>query len=131
MALYLLDTGILIRHLRGQRATVRLLRALGGKSRLAVCAVSRTEIGARMLPHERQDTRRLLSRLETIPVDHTIADRAGDLIRRAHSQGRSLHLGDALIAATAARRGLTLITLNVRHFVGLGLSLYPLPEHLD
>ena len=84
-----------------------------------------------MLPHEAQDTRRLLSRLETIPIDRTIADRAGDLIRRAHSQGRTLHLGDALIAATASRCGLTLITLNVSHFSGLGLSLYSLPEGLN
>jgi predicted nucleic acid-binding protein len=131
MAMYLLDTGILIRHLRGQRAIVRLLRGLGGKSRLAASVVTRTEIRARMLPHEARDTQRLLSRLETVPVDRAIADRAGDLIRRAHGQGRTLHLGDALIAATAARRGLTLITLNVDHFAGLGVSLYPILEYLD
>jgi predicted nucleic acid-binding protein len=131
VALYLLDTGILIRHLRGQRATVHLLRGLGGKSRLAVSVVSRTEIRARMLPHEARDTRRLLSRMETVPVDRAIADRAGDLIRRAHGQGHTLHLGDALIAATAARRGLTLITLNTGHFTRLGVSLYPILEHLN
>ena len=90
MALYLVDTGILIRHLRGQRAMVRLLRGLGGKSRLAASVVSRTEIRARMLPHEVQNTQWLLSRLETVPVDRAIADRAGDLIRRAHNQGRTL-----------------------------------------
>jgi len=32
MATYLLDTGILIRHLRGQKAAVRLLRGLGGSA---------------------------------------------------------------------------------------------------
>ena len=33
MPTYLLDTCILLRHLRGQRAVVRLMRGLGGKNR--------------------------------------------------------------------------------------------------
>ena len=131
MAAYVVDTGILIRYLRGRRRFVRLVRSLGGRDRLAISAVTRTEIRAGMLQHQTRDTRRLLSRMETVPVDRAIADRAGDLIRRAHGQGHTLHLGDALIAATAARRGLTLITLNIGHFAGLGVSLYPILEHLE
>lgn len=130
MAAYLLDTGILIRHLRGRKAVVRLLRGLGSKDRLAISAVTRAEIRAGMRQHEDRATRRLLARLETIPVDQEIADRAGDLIRRAHSQGRTLHLIDALIGATATQRGITLVTLNLVDFEGLGLSLYPLPDDL-
>ena len=130
MAAYLLDTGILIRHLRGQKAAVRLLRGLGGKSRLAISAVTRAEIRAGMRQPEDRATRRLLARLETIPLGRQIADRAGDLIRHARAQGRSLHLADAIIAATAAQRGLTLLTLNTSDFEGLGLSLYPLPDDL-
>ena len=131
MAAYLLDTGILIRHLRGQKAAVRLLRGLGGKSRLAISAVTRAEIRAGMRQPEDRATRRLLARLETIPLDRQIADRAGDLIRHARAQGCSLHLAYAIIAATAAQRGLTLLTLNTSDFEGLGLSLYPLPDDLN
>ena len=124
MAAYLLDTGLLLLHLRGQRRYVRLIRELG-KGSLLICAVTRTELYAGMLPHERWDTRRLLARMETVPVDRAIADRAGDLIHRAHSQGRTLHVADALIAATAVQQGVTLVTLNVRHFEGLGVRLFP------
>jgi len=125
MAGYLLDTGILLRHLRGQRRYVRLLRELG-KRRLAICVVTRTEVFAGMRPHEERNTRRLLGRMETIPVDGEIADRAGDLIRRARGQGRTLHVPDALTAATAIQYKATLVTLNVRHFAGLGVRLYPI-----
>lgn len=130
MAAYLLDTGILIRHLRGQRAAVRLLRSLGRKDRLAISAVTRAEVRAGMRDHEDHATRRLLSRLETVPIGPEIADRAGDLVQRAQGQGRTLHLIDALIAATAAEHHMTLLTLNVVDLKGLGLSLYPLPDDL-
>lgn len=130
MAAYLLDTGILIRHLRGQKPFVRLLRGLGSKSRLAISAVTRTEIRAGLRQPEDRATRRLLARLETIVLDRQIADRAGDLIRYVRGQGRMLHLADAIIAATAIQRGLALITLDQSDFEGLGLSLYPLPDDL-
>ena len=130
MTAYLLDTGILIRHLRGCKAVIHMLRALGGRDVLAISAVTRAEIRAGVRQEEDQATRRLLSRLKTVPVDAEIADRAGDLIRRAHRQGRTLHLADALIAATALRQRLSLITLNRSDFEGLGISLYPLPDDL-
>jgi predicted nucleic acid-binding protein len=130
MAAYLLDTGVLIRHLRGKKAAVRLLRSLGRRDRLAISAVTRAEVRAGMRDHEEQATRRLLSRLETVPVGPEIADRAGDLVRRAHGQGRTLHLIDALIGATAAEHRMTLVTLNVVDLRGLGISLYSLPDDL-
>ena len=126
MAAYVVDSGILIRHLRGQRSLVRLLRELGRKQDLAISAVTRTEIWAGALEGQAYTTRRLLGRLQTIPVDRDIADRAGDLIRRTHEQGRTLHMADGLIAATAIQQGMTLVTLNVRHFAGLGVRLYPI-----
>jgi predicted nucleic acid-binding protein len=126
MAAYLLDTGILIRHLRGQRVCVRLVRELGRKQRLMISAVTRTEVWAGALEGQTYVTRRLLGRMETVPVDRAVADRAGDLIRRARGQGRTLHVVDALIAATALQQNATLVTLNVRHVAGLGVRLYPI-----
>jgi predicted nucleic acid-binding protein len=130
MAAYLLDTGILIRHLRGRKGAVRLLRDLGSRDRLAISAVTRAEIRAGMRGGEDRATQRLLARLGTVPVDQEIADRAGALLQRAHNQNRTLHLIDALIAATAAQHGMTLLTLNLADYEGLGLSLYPLPDDL-
>ena len=130
MAAYLLDTGILIRHLRGRKVVVHMLRALGSRDVLAVSAVTRAEIRAGVRQEEDLATRRLLSRLKTVPVDAKIADRAGDLILRARRQGRTLHLADALIAATAVQQRLSLVTLNKSDFEDLGISLYPLPDDL-
>ena len=130
MAAYLLDTGLLIRHLRGRMPAVRLLRGLGRQDRLAISAVTRAEIRAGMRQPEGRATQRLLARLDTVPVSADIADLAGDLVRRARSRGRTLHVLDALIGATAVQLGVTLITLNLADFQGLGLSLYPLPDDL-
>jgi predicted nucleic acid-binding protein len=130
MAALLVDTGILIRHLRGRRGAVRLLRELGSRDRLAISAVTRAEIRAGMRGDEDRATRRLLARLETVPVDAEIADRAGALLRQAHNRARALHVIDALIAATAVQRSMTLVTLNQADLQGLGLSLYPVPDDL-
>ena len=130
MAAYLLDTGILIRHLRGRKAVVHMLRVLGSRDVLAISAVTRAEIRAGVRQEEDQATQRLLARLKAVPIDAEIADWAGDLILRARRQGRTLHLADALIAATAVQQRLSLVTLNRSDFEGLGISLYPLLDDL-
>ncbi|MBN1937084.1 MAG: PIN domain-containing protein [Anaerolineae bacterium] len=130
MSAYLLDTGILLRHLRGQKTVVHLLREIGSAQRLAISVITRAEVCAGIRQDEEQVTRHLLARLETLPADQHTADWAGLLIRRARSQERSLQLADAFIAGAAIQHNLTLVTLNPTDFRGLGLSLYPLPDEL-
>ena len=83
MANHLLDTGLVLRHLRGQRSTVRLMRGLAQLSRLSIASVTRLEVHAGMHPEERYATQKLLARLATIDLDRDIADRAGDMIAEA------------------------------------------------
>ncbi len=129
MAHYLLDTGLVLRHLRGQRRAVRLLSGLGKLGRLSVSAVTRLEVHAGMRPEERYATTKLLSRFITFDVDRELADRAGDLIRERQDHGSPLTVPDAIIAATALAYGLSLVTLNQADFAGIpGLSLAPLPD---
>ena len=129
MARYLLDTGLVIRHLRGQRKVVRVLRGLGKEGRLSISAITRLEVRAGMVPEERYATQKLLSRFVTCEVDSAVADRAGDLIARKRAEGVTIAVPDAIIAATAIQQGLSLVTLNPAHFIGLaGLSLVPWPE---
>jgi hypothetical protein len=71
------------------------------------------------------DTRKFLSRFQTIPLDAHIGQRAGQLIRQQRAQGRALGIPDAIIAATALQHGLTLVTFNPRDFDLPGLQLYP------
>lgn len=55
-----------------------------------------------------------------LSIDLATADRWGRLLAQA---GRPLPAIDALLAATAFRHDLTLVTRNIRDFVGLGLEL--------
>ena len=124
-ARYLLDSGLLIRHLRGLPEAVRLLRGLGRRERLAIAAVSRLEIHAGMREHERYKTQKLLSRFVTLEMGADIADRAGDYIQEYRSRGVALSVPDAIIAATAIQHSLTLVTFNPKDFPMPGLSLFP------
>jgi tRNA(fMet)-specific endonuclease VapC len=124
MTKYLVDTGVLIRHLRGQKMAVRLLRGLVREGHLYVATVTRLEIFAGTPPIEEYKTRKVLSRLIDLDMDRTIADRAGEYV---YLSSHALQLPDAIIAATATIHHLTLLTLNVKHFRSIpGLSLYPL-----
>jgi predicted nucleic acid-binding protein len=126
MSHYLIDTGLLLRHVRGQRSATRALRGYGQMGRLAISAITRLEVHAGMRPDERYATVRLLSRFVTIDVDRDVADRAGDLVRERNTRGAPIGVADAIIAATAMTRGLTLVTLNHAHFQGIpGLSVAP------
>ncbi len=132
MGSYLLDSGLVIRHLRGRRQIVQFIRSLGSLGRLAIATITRLELHAGMAPDERYATQKLLSRFVTMPMDRDIADRAGDLIRESRNKGIVIAVPDAVIAATAITHNLTLVTLNTEHFIGLsGISLAPLPEGLS
>jgi hypothetical protein len=125
MAGYLLDSGVVIRHLRGDPTAVQLLRELGRRARLSASVVTHLEVSAGMRAHEEYHTRRLLSRFTAYVVDRSIAERAGEILRRYPDRG--IGVSDAIIAATAIQHGLTLVTLNARHFPAPEVTLYSPP----
>jgi predicted nucleic acid-binding protein len=51
-----------------------------------------------------------------LPVDHTVADRWGDVVARREAAGRPIGVMDAFIAATANVHGLKLVTRNDSDF---------------
>jgi predicted nucleic acid-binding protein len=120
MADYLLDSNVLIQHLRGHQSTTALLTRLALKGQLGIVAISRTEILAGMREHEREATLRFLNSLACYVVDRPVADLAGEWLRRYRQQGVTLDVADALIAAAAHHYDLILLTYNPRHF--------PMPE---
>ena len=126
MADYLLDTSVLILHLRERPEITMLLTQWGKEGVLCISVVTRTEIVAGMRPHEEERTLELLDSLENIPVDEAIADHAGRLIYQYARQGVQLSFPDAVIGATALHHDLTLVTTNPRHFPMPELRLYPL-----
>lgn len=127
MSRHLLDSGPVIRHLRGHRETVQLLRGLGKMERLGISTVTRIEVHAGLKPEQRYGTRKLLARFITYEVDRDIADRAGDLIAESRARGIVRSIPDAIIASTAITHRLTLVTYNIAHFADIpGLSVLSL-----
>lgn len=120
MADYLLDSNVLILHLREDPRATGLLTQWAKRHALYISVITRTEILAGMRPSEEVTTAELLTSLISLPVDSAIADEAGRLIYRHARRGLHISFPDALIAATALLHELTLVTTNVKHF--------PLPE---
>ena len=58
-----------------------------------------------------------------LPVDSETARVWGELTARAQQQGRTVHVADGLIAATALRHGLHIMTRNVSDFEPTGALL--------
>ena len=107
MANVLVDSDILIDHLRGHRRFVR------GKDTVHVSAITRAELFSGRASEERV-IRRLLEAMADLPVDAAVAERAGRIRRTT-----AVRLPDALIAATAIEHGLVLLTRNERDFAGI------------
>jgi len=104
MADLLVDTDVFIDHLRGTAP----LQA--GRNRLFYSVVTRAELFAGKGTNE--DTiQQVLSPFVEIAVDRAIAEEAGRIRRRSR-----MALPDALIAATAGSRRLTILTRSQRHF---------------
>jgi predicted nucleic acid-binding protein len=116
MADYLLDTGILIRHLRNRPGYRELMYRLAQEGRLYIASFTRLEIVRGMRDHEREATFALLDALRTHPLDAPTADLAGEMIRTWQRKGITLSGPDAVIAASAIRCGAVLVTTNPRHF---------------
>ncbi len=116
-----LDSDILIWHLRGEKRAASRLRALARTNgvELWTGAMQRAEIVFFMRPEEEAGTLSLLSRIKTQAVTQAVVDLAGGLYRTWH-RSHGIDVNDALLAATAATTGGTIVTQNVKH--------YPMPE---
>lgn len=123
---YLLDTNVLILHFRNRPDITALLERWDKQNRLFISVATRTEILAGMHPHEEERTIELLDSLPSLPINNTIADRAGRLIYQYARQGIQLSFPDAQIAATTLEHDLTLITTNAKHFPMPEIAVHPL-----
>lgn len=109
-----IDTSVLIDHLRGDRRATALLEdaARAGHELWSVTP----EILAGMRRGEERATRALLDALRWVDVTVEIADRAGELARRHRRSHPGVDTVDHLIAAGAESLRAGLLALNVRHF---------------
>ncbi|MBE2232916.1 MAG: type II toxin-antitoxin system VapC family toxin [Anaerolinea sp.] len=123
MADLLLDTNVLIRHLRQRARSFGFLLQWGQNDNLYISVITRSEILAGMRPDENVITLELLNALDSLPVTEQIADRAGRIIYQLARRGIQLSFPDALIAATALEHQLTVVTTNVAHFKPTGVLI--------
>lgn len=114
--MYLVDSDVLIAHLRGVEAAKEWLKRERSASPLTISAVSVTEITGGMRTAERREVWQLLSSFRIEPVTAQAAGRAGEFMRTYRRSHTGIGIGDYLIAGTTEIRGLQLATLNIRHF---------------
>ena len=133
-ATYLIDSDVCIHAVRrGNESLTAMLRAIRPEG-LAISVISYGEVleGA-LYSRERlanvQKWRAFVSGLDVVDVTMAVADVWADLRGALRSKGNVIADNDLLIAATAIRFGMTLVSRNVRHFARVpGLTLLVPPD---
>lgn len=109
-----LDTSVLVDHLRGADAATAYLASL--HTRPSCSEISRIEVIQGLRSSERRPADRLFALIVWIPVGESIARRAGELGRRWRRSHSGIGVADLTIAATAEELGAGLATRNLKHF---------------
>lgn len=112
----LLDTSVLVDHLRGDDRATTLVTRLFRAGEVIGSVMTRAEVLAGMRAAEKRATNRLLNTLTWIPVDVHIADQAGALARRYRTSHPGVDTVDYVIAATVAITDAVFYTRNIKHF---------------
>lgn len=128
---FLLDTDVLIWHLRGHEPTEELLRELESEQPLGCSVLSVFEVWSGVRAEEEESTLRFLSVLHNIPADEAIAFKAAEYWREFRRQGVTLGQADALIAATANVLNLVLVTYNRDHYPMKDVKIYDPMPHIE
>ena len=117
MTRYLLDTTVLVAHLRGDQEVTGFILDLTSRGHTAcVSCVNVAEIERGIRPKERKAATALLDRLAFLVTTEEAAVRAGRYQSEFERRGRTVHLADALVAGTARVHGAVLVTDNVADF---------------
>jgi predicted nucleic acid-binding protein len=117
LSVYLLDTTVLIAHLRGDEMVTRLLiDLLADRHSLATSCVNVAEVERGIRPRERRAANALLTRLRFLDTTREAAMRAGRYQADFGRRGVTIHTADALVAGTARVHGAVLVTDNVADF---------------
>ncbi len=116
----LLDTDIAIDFLRKRDYAKKLLENWAKQGLIAISTLTHLEIYQGMKAGEEEATNAFLDGLLSMPVDVSVARRAGKLLGDLRSTGVTVGIADSVIAATAIELDVPLVTNNVDH--------YPFPD---
>lgn len=127
MSKFLLDTDVIIWHLRGRRDVTRALTELQAFGVPSCSALSILEVQVGVKKGEEAKTDIFLGSLTVFDVTKKIADKAALSIREQRAKGVTIDLPDAIIAATCMVHRLTLVTYNKKQYPFANLAFHPLP----
>lgn len=126
----LIDTSIIIEHLRKQNRQKSILYNIANQYELYTSTVVEFELytGA-TTQQKQQDIRAVLAWTVVLPFTSETAQTAAFTYQQLKAQNQLIDMRDILIAATALTNGLPLMTLNVGHFNRIsGLKLMATPQ---
>lgn len=112
---FLVDTDILIDHLRGDEVATDLIQDIyTGRIKAFISVITECEIlsSPKISATEKRQIKHLLSAITRLSITSKIAQKAGEL----RSSYPTLEIGDALIAANCFYAKATLLTRNLKHF---------------
>lgn len=114
--LYVLDSTVLIDHLRGRPVADRIEARLRAGDDLATTAINVEEIARGVRPSERRLVVGFLRGLLVLPIGQDEGWRAGEWRREFAARGVTLSQADCLIAAATATHEAVLATGNPGDF---------------
>jgi predicted nucleic acid-binding protein len=125
MGRFLLDSDIIIWHLRGRGGVTEMLRDLQrfGVPGCSVLSVLEVQLGVKK--GEEEKTNHFFRYLRVFDVNREVAGKAAQLIREYKGRGVTLDIPDAVIASTCILHDLILVTYNRKHYSITELEFYP------
>jgi len=128
MSKFLLDSDVIIWHLRGRKEVTEMLRDLQRFGVPACSALSVIEVQLGVKKGEEEKTDRFLRSLMLFDVNRQIANQAALLIRGYKAKGIKIEVPDAVIASTCILNDLLLVTYNTKHYPIPELKFHPVPR---
>jgi predicted nucleic acid-binding protein len=124
MSRFLLDSDVIIWHLRGRREITEMLQDIQRYGVPACSALSVLEVQVGVKRGEEEKTDRFMDSLKIFDVNREIAYKAAQIIREYKKEGIPIDLPDAIIASTCLLQELILVTCNRKHYPIPGLTFH-------
>lgn len=113
----LIDTSIIIDHLRKKNKNESRLYHIVGRFTLFVSAITVFELFAGAInDQKKQDISHVLEYVKIIPFTRVTAQKSGEIYLSLWKENQLIETKDLFIAATALSHDMALMTLNLKHF---------------
>jgi predicted nucleic acid-binding protein len=113
----LIDTSIIIDHLRKKNKKNSQLYNIVGKHTLFISAITVFELYSGAINEQKkQDISNVLEYVKILPFTKVTAQKSGEIYLSLRKENQVIETKDLFIAATALSHDFALMTLNLKHF---------------